>query len=186
MLIRATAALLLLSSMASAQQYLPQTSAAAAATRSQQMCAAAKCDGQFTKYWWPVQPLTDGTASIVIIPGTSFDQMWDRMGACATCALTPAEKSAVVPASSLGTKLPWVLTSAAFQARFTPPQISAANASVDTKVSTEWATVKSAMTVNLTDPAVVAMTNAMVQDGIITAANQNTILTPVTVAAVPN
>lgn len=49
-----------------AQQYLQQPDIAACLARSAAQCVALGCDGKQTVYWWVCQPLTDGTAAIVI------------------------------------------------------------------------------------------------------------------------
>ena len=61
------------------ETYLPQPTLTAAQARSNQQALALGCDGVLTQYWWPVQQLTDGTAAIVITPGTPFDATTSNM-----------------------------------------------------------------------------------------------------------
>lgn len=49
-----------------AENYLVHPTAQIALARSRAQAIALKCDGINTQYWWRVQPLTDGTAAIVI------------------------------------------------------------------------------------------------------------------------
>lgn len=169
-----------------ANSYLVLPTPAQAQTRSQQQCQTLGCDGVRTKYWWTVQPLTDSTAAVVILPSGIYGLAANGVGPCAVgCGLTPLEQSAVVTATTLGTRLPWVISEPAFMARFTPIQISAANASQDPAVSVPWTQVKGAATTNLQSTTVINMVDAMVVDGIVTSANALNILKPVAVAVLP-
>lgn len=149
--------LLLMVSTAQAQTYLPETNVATAQTRSQTACQSQTCDGVQTIYWWQVQGLTDGTAAIVIQPS----------GPYSNTLLTGSEQAAVVTATSLGTKLPTVISEPSFMARFTAGQISAMNASSDPAVSVPWTNVKGSATVNLASSTVQQMLIAAIADGII-------------------
>jgi hypothetical protein len=95
---------LLVASSSIAQNYLPEVTSNAALLRSQTQCQALRCDGVFTKYWWTVQPLTDGTAALVIQPGTPYDITDTVSGR--TGALTAPEQTAVVPRSTIQSLIP--------------------------------------------------------------------------------
>lgn len=89
---------------ANAQTYLVLPDLKTAQDRSAQQCAALKCDGVNTKYWWPVQPLTDGTAAIVIDPAGPFGSSHTVNGKAG--ALTPGEVSALKTPAQVAPVMP--------------------------------------------------------------------------------
>lgn len=104
--------LTLLISVASAQVvnlnlYLVLPDMPTALARSQTQCQALGCDGVFTKYWWNVIQLTDGTAAVEIHPNGVFGKTIGGIGPCAVgCGLTPAEQAALKTAAQLGSLIP--------------------------------------------------------------------------------
>ena len=183
MLKRVIVSLALLSAgPAGAQSYLVQPNAASCLSRSQAQCTALHCDGTQTKYWWPCQTLTDGTVAVVVEPTGPFGQSVTVNGA--TAGLTVGEVATLLSQATLGTKLPWVISEAAFAARFTPVQISAINASVDSIVAPSWTAVKAAATTDLTSVGVTTLVNRLVTLGLIPASQVQTILAPIAVAQV--
>lgn len=166
-MLRVVLILVLWTGTAEAQSYLPEATKSAAQTRSQQECTNRGCDGVQTVYWWDVQPLTDGTATIVIAPSGDFGGS----------TLTAPEQASLTTANALGTKLPTRISQINFQARFTAAQLVAMNASTDPAIVTPWTTIKAAAVVDLTGAAVQAVLTAAVLDGIIPSAQA--ILQPV-------
>lgn len=173
MLSRVFALFVVLAGPAAAQTYLPQADLATAQARSQTQCAALGCDGVQTTYWWQVQPLSDGTAAVVVQPSGPFGP----------AALTAPEQSALVSPTVLGTKIPTVISLPAFQARFTALQLVAMNSSLDPAVSVPWAQAKGAATVNLNSPVIQEMLIAAANDGII--AGIGAVLVRTSVAVTP-
>lgn len=93
--------------------YLQQTDLPTAQARSQQQCVAVKCDGVFTRYWWPVQALTSGAAIIVQSSGPYASQVTvnGKSG-----GLTAPEVSALQTAAQIAPLLPVVVAPADAQA----------------------------------------------------------------------
>lgn len=189
-MLKRSLAILLLSTCAafaqsSSNSYLPLASVVAAQSRAAQMCVALGCTGN-TIYWWGVQPTTDGAASVVIGPtGTAYGPT-TTIGPCAVgCGLSSTEQAALQTAAQMGTKLPWVISYPTFEARWSPTEISAMAVSTDPLINPEWSNLKAAATVDLSSAALQTMVNEAVTNGIITAANAQTILTYTAVAAVP-
>jgi hypothetical protein len=88
-------------------QYLVLADQPTAAARSQSQCTAVGCDGTLTKYWWSVQPLTDGTAAVVIQPATVYDvKPPSGIGKCATCGLTVQEQAVLKTQAQVAPLLP--------------------------------------------------------------------------------
>jgi hypothetical protein len=178
----------LLISPAAAQTYLVEPDLPTAQARSAALWQSVECQpqpqcdaAQITKYLLPVQPLTDGTAAVVVPAGAAPGALFVR-GDGVTASLTAPEQAALATAATLLTKLPWILTLPQVQARLTAGQIAALNAATDTKISTEWAAVKKLATVDLTDPQVNTMVTWAVNDGILTQAQANALLAWVAVA----
>lgn len=163
--------------------YLPQPTLSAAQTRSQQQASALGCDGIKTRYWWAVQGYTgpdanNNTAAIVIIQDTPFDVTTTNEIAPAPTGLTVQEQAAVLPRATVGTLLPDIITTLAFEARFTPPQISAIQANQTT--APEWTAIKGAALVDFQSASIQKFLSDCLSAGIITQANYTTItaLTP--------
>lgn len=189
-----TLAFLLLASPAFAQSYLVEPTLAQCLTRSAQQCTALGCDGTLTKYWWQCQVLTatassaingGGTTALVIQPSGAFGPTTSNNVSAGTVGLSTTEQSNLATAAAMNTLLPWVVTVGAFKARFTPIQISAIGASGDPNVTTPWNNLGAAATVNLQSATIQTMVSVMVGDGLITATNAQTILTPAAVTATP-
>lgn len=85
-----------------AQQYLPQPDIATCLARSTAQCQALGCDGKQTVYWWACQPLTDGTAAVVI------DTTRPEFGAVNPKGpgLNEAEQQALQSKAAISAKLP--------------------------------------------------------------------------------
>lgn len=164
--------------------FLPQPDAPTALSRSLSQCAALGCDGVRTKYWWSVQPLTDNSVAIVIQIGTPFDKTTTTSTVKTATGLNAPEQAALVSASSLGTKLPWIITQAQFQARLTGPQLTALNASVNPAVATPWATLRGGSTIDLKDPMTTGLADVMTTTAILTLAQAVSLLAPTPVTAV--
>lgn len=186
--------LLLVASPAFAQSYLVQPSLAQCLTRSAQQCTALGCDGTLTKYWWQCQVLTSaapsainggGTTALVIQPSGPFGVTTSNNVSAGTVGLSTTEQSNLATAATMNTLLPWVVTVAAFKARFTPIQISAIGSSSDTNVTTPWNNLGAAATVNLQSDTIQNMVSAMAGDGLITQQNALTILASAAVVASP-
>jgi hypothetical protein len=122
-----------------------------------------------------IQPTTDGAAAVVMLPGD------DPAG----LGLTAAEKAAALDEAHMGARLPWVLPIAQFQARLTPAELTALNASTDPAVATPWAAALAAGTINLRAPATAQMLQAALADGILAPGAARAALALVPVAAVP-
>lgn len=172
-----------------AQTYLPQPDLKTAQDRSAALWQAVQCQPQpscdvqqVTKYLLPVQPMTDGTAAIMV-PDGIVGGVVSSNKAGRSAVLTAPEQAAIVTKDTLGTKLPWVITLGDFQKRLTAPQLAAMDASVDPAVATPWTALKKGATVDLTDSTVAAMVKAMTADAIVTPDQAQTLLAPVAVAA---
>lgn len=163
---------------AQTQSYVVLPNIAAAQARSAAQCAALGCTGG-TKYWWQVQPLTDGTAALRVEATGPFSESTTVGGHAA--GLNAAEHSAKVGYGAMSTKLPWVVSEPAFAARFTAAQISSLNAATG-QCAADWTAVKAAATVDLA-VAGVRLANDCVAQGL--AFNWQALLAPVAVAAVP-
>lgn len=201
-MIQAISGLLISASAALAQGgaggYLIYSSQALCLTRSQQMCTAMGCDGVNVIYWWDCSTaLQSGTVGANAVTAGSFAMRIDsgQFGPTAsnnvsggTQGLTAQEQSSLVtPATAnANTVFPWVLTVAAFKARFQPTQITAMTNSTDTNINPTWANLGAAAVVNLQSASIITMVNAAVADGIITQANANTILAPSIAAVQPS
>lgn len=85
-----------------AQQYLPQADMATCLARSAAQCQALGCDGKQTVYWWECQPLTDGTAAVVI------DTTRPEFGAVSPKGpgLNAAEQQTLQSKAAISAKLP--------------------------------------------------------------------------------
>lgn len=94
---------LALASPAAAQSYLVEPSLPSAQARSAAQCAALGCV-ENTQYWWSVQPLTDGTAAVVIEPSGAYSQQ-TTVGSV-TAGLTSAEIAALKTADQIAPLLP--------------------------------------------------------------------------------
>lgn len=164
------------------QTYLPQPTLAAAQARSNQQALALGCDGVLTKYWWPVQQLTDGTAAIVITPDTPYDVTTSNMVAIQPVGLTSDEQTALQGRADLGTLLPDIITQADFQAALGVQAVSAAQASPS--LSKQLAPIAQQENVDLEDLAVQAFLAAAVAAGTISAQTQFTILSTNTLAPI--
>lgn len=119
MLIRAFIALFVLIAPAMAQDsYLIFSTQAAALSRSQQQCAALKCDGVQTIWWWnTVGPLSAGTAGLQVVTANSYALDIQASGPFSatdtnkvgTGTLTSAEISALVTAAQIAPLFPVVV-----------------------------------------------------------------------------
>lgn len=88
-------------------KYLVLATPALAQARAQQQCQVLQCDGVFTKFWWNVVTLTDGTGAVEIQPSGFYGATTIVIGPCAVgCGLTIAEQSALKTAVQLGSLLP--------------------------------------------------------------------------------
>jgi len=170
--------------------YLIFPSIAAAQAASNSQASALGCDGITTKYWWAVQPLTDGTCALVINPGTQFDT--DVTVGKLTAGLTAGQKSAIINAVTAGTKLPWVLPLSTFTSRMNAQQQQAVVNSTNPDVSKGWSLIQSTgasnatRKVDLSDPIIQAMLDGMLTDGIINQTQYAVVSAYVAVAQVPN
>jgi hypothetical protein len=163
-----------------ASTYLPQPSVAAAQARSNQQALALGCDGITSVYWWPVQPLTDGTATLVITPGTAQDVVTSTKKVL-NVGLTAQEQSTIQTRAQLGTKLSSIVTLAAFMALLTPAELLAIGLNATTAPG--LTAIQQGTTVDLQDPSTTAFVNAVSAAGIITQAAVVAILsatTPIT------
>lgn len=107
-------AIIITISPAFAQQYLPEPDLATCQARSAAQCQALGCDSTGTVYWWICQPLTDGAAAVrVETDRPDFGAVHPRGP-----GLTAPEQSALVVRTAMSTKLPDILSNAAFKARF--------------------------------------------------------------------
>ena len=121
MLRRAALALLLLLAPlgAQAQSYLVYPSQTACQTRSAAMCAAMKCDGTLTVYWWDCSTaLNPGSIGATAVAAGSYAMQIAASGAYAatgsntvsggTQGLSAAEQSALLTAAQIAPLLPSV------------------------------------------------------------------------------
>lgn len=186
-MLRILALLLAFTQAAQAESYLIFSSQTQCRARSQQMCQAMGCDGVHSIYWWDcsyslnpglVGPnaVTSGSYAMRTEDAGRFSLSTSNLVSNGPQGLTTQEQSSLVPAATANanTVFPWVLSVAAFKARFSPPQISVINASVDPQVAVPWAAL--ATSVNMNDQTIIGMVNKMVADGLITATNAYNVL----------
>jgi hypothetical protein len=91
------------------ETYLVQANLSLAQERSAQQAAALGCDQVFTRYWWAIMPLKDGTAAVVIQPGTPFD-VTASTKTKPTSGLTTQEQSGLKTATEIQPLLPTLAT----------------------------------------------------------------------------
>lgn len=183
-----------------AQQYLPQPAMTDCQARSAAQCQALGCDGVHTTYWWACQSLTaaDGsgnTAAIITTPGdpyydatTPHAVLVKNIGqpgfhvAVAATGLSAAEQAQIKTPTQLGTLLPFLIPTLAFDQRFTLPQRTAILASPQAPV---WTAIQGAALVNLSSPTIQNFVGALVVLAIITPDEAQTVLAQ-TVVLAPN
>lgn len=88
--------------------YLVMPDQASALARSQQQCQALGCDGVKTRYWWGVQPLSDGTAALVIDQAGASAATTTSAKAPQPTGLSAAEQSFLQSAAAIAPLLPVV------------------------------------------------------------------------------
>jgi hypothetical protein len=110
-----------------------------------------------TTYHRSVQALTDGTAAVVLLPSDNMPGL----------GLTAAEQTSAKAESDLGTKLPWIVTQAVFQARLTAVQVSELNATTIPSLAAAWTAIKVGATVSLHDPGMRAFVATAAAAGIL-------------------
>jgi hypothetical protein len=164
------------------KMYLAQPDLPTAQARSNQQARTLGCDGVLTQYWWSVQPLTDGTAAIVIMPGTPFDVTTSNAVSPQPVGLTADEQASLQGRAQLGTLLPNIITQADFQTVLGAQAISAVQASP--ALTKQFAPIAEQQNVDLEDPAVQAFLADAVAAGTISAETQFTILNTNTLAPV--
>jgi len=116
--------LIILAAILSAFQALAQTSEyviypsqAACQARTQTQCAALKCDGVKTVWWWgctgPLQSgtvgpniVTNASYALTIQPGTPFDTTDQNLVSNGTVGLNATETNKIEPASAMANVLP--------------------------------------------------------------------------------
>lgn len=127
--------------------YLVHPDMAACLARSAAQCQRLGCQPG-TTYWWSCEPLTDGTASVVIRPGDpDFGSTTRGQG------LNAAEITALKNRPALGTKLRDVIPSAAFLGRISAAKKTAVQTYATTHPRVQAALAKIlAGNVDLQDP----------------------------------
>ena len=181
---------ILFSTAAFAQQtstnnkFLSLGSVAACCTRSQQQCAALHCDGVNTKYWWSCQVSPDNTSAIVTVPGdANFDVTTSNQVSGGTVGLSTTEQGNQQTETQMGVKLPWQMTKATFQARFTTAEIQAFQQSGIAAVKACWNGVQAATNMNVRAATTIdCVANQLVAAGILTPDRVQTILQQIGVA----
>lgn len=138
-----------------------------------------------TKLWWDVQPLTDGSAAIVVIPGTQSDATVSNAFARIPVGLDVKEQGGLQPRAILATLLPDILPSATFLGRFTAKQSTDTDAlalSVPA-VASKLTEIKGGANVDLQDAAIVGFLKALVDGGVVKSSDLFDIAKPVPVAS---
>ena len=162
-------------------------------------CTAIGCDGQQTKYWFPVIVLTTGVCAVQIVPGDPYQGVSVTLPPSAkfpsgitlslTTANLPALNVALVTRASLEGTLPGTLTLAQFEADLTAPQLTALNAAglktTHPAVYNDWQEVQTAGYVDTQDPQFQDMVTQALSAGLITQAEYTTLTTPVVTAPGP-
>lgn len=186
---------LMLAGAARAQTYLVQPDVPTAQTRSAALWQQVQCQpqptcdaAQITKRLLQVQPLIDGTATLVVPAGANLAALATNQVTAGVAALTPAEQAAVTPLTN-DTRLPWLVAFAAFEARLTavnPTAItSLTGANAVSALGLAWTAIKATAVTNLQSTQVATLMAAMETAGIITRQQAAVIITPVAVAVVP-
>ena len=134
--------------------------------RSKQECIKRGCDGVHTKYWWAVQNLTDGRATIIIQPN----------GPYGPDGLSDAEKMLLQTTNEMKTLLPWVLDGQTFLGRFTPQQLNKIQSSSNPVIQLSTQVMKSVPLTDLTAGTVTSMVSACVSEGILTSEEATNVL----------
>lgn len=168
--------------------YLIHPDRKAAEDRSSAQAAALGCGqgiADVTKLWWSVQPLTDGSAAIVVIPDTQHDAMASNAFARVPVGLDTKEQSNLKPRLVMGTLLPNILPAATFLGRFTGKQVTDTDALALTvpTVATKLAEIKGGANVDLQDGAVQGFLKALVDGGVLKSSDLLEIAKPVPVAS---
>jgi hypothetical protein len=165
-------------------KFLSLASVAACCTRSQQQCTALHCDGITTKYWWSCQVAPDNTAAVTTVPGDpNFDATTSNQVSGGVVGLSTSEQSSQQTETQMGVKLPWQMTKAAFQARFTTAELQAFQQSGIAAVKQCWTNTQAATNINVRATTTIdCAATHLVAAGILTADRAQQVLAEISVA----
>lgn len=164
-------------------------------------CTAIGCDGQQTKYWFPVIALQNGVCAVQIVPGDPYYGVSITLPPSAkfpsgitlslTTANLPALNVTLVTRASLAGLLPNTVPLATFEAPpyLTTAQVTTLNSTAfqtaHPTVAADWAEVKAAGYVDMNDPQYIDLVNQALSLGDITQAQYTTMTTPIVTAPGP-
>jgi len=103
--------------LAQTPEYVIYPNQTACQARAQTQCAALKCDGVQTVYWWgctgPLQPglvgpnaVTNQSYALTIQPGTPYDITTNNLVSNGSVGLNSTEQAKIEPASAMANVLP--------------------------------------------------------------------------------